>query len=251
MTVHLSFIPSILRAGVFVMLLHTTATAAEIKAMIPPPVQPSLDALIPQFERASGHKLVITYEPSWLIMGRLAKGETADVVFLTAHASDDMIKKGLLAERVDLARSTMGVAVRSGATKPDIGTVEKFKQTLLGAKTFARNEGADSGVFMVGLLQRLGIFEQMQPKSTLIRQGHVAELVARGEVEMAAQQMSELMAIPGVVATPLPAEIQNVMVFCAAFPAASKTVAPVQQLIKFLTSPTAAPAYKSKGLDPA
>jgi molybdate transport system substrate-binding protein len=245
------FISSLARAGVVLMLLHGTTTAAEIKAMIPPPVQPSLNELIPQFERASGHKLTIVYEPSWLIMGRLQKGETADVVFLTAHASDEMIQKRLLAGRVDLARSTMGIATRAGAPTPDIGTVEKFKQTLLGARTFARNEGADSGVFMVGLLQRLGIFEEMKAKSTLIRQGHVAELVARGEVEMAAQQMSELMAIPGVVATPLPAEIQNVMVFCAAFPAASQQAGPVQQLITFLTSPAAAAAFKSKGLDPA
>lgn len=144
MTINLNRIPSIARAGVLLMLLHGAATAAEIKAMIPPPVQPSLTELIPLFERASGHKLVITYEPSWLIMGRLAKGETADVVFLTAHASDEMITKGLLAGRVDLARSTMGIAVRAGAPKPVLGTVETFKQTLLGAKSFARNEGADS-----------------------------------------------------------------------------------------------------------
>src|ERR1700704_1339623 len=239
-----NFMPSLTRAGVVVMLLHVAAPAAEIKAMFPPPVQPSLNELIPQYERATGHKLTITYEPSWLIVGRLQKGETPDVVFLTAHASDDMIKQGLLAARVDLARSTMGIAVRAGAPKPDIGTIEKFKQTLLAAKSFARNEGADSGIFMVGLLQRLGITEQMRTKSTLIRQGHVAELVARGEVDMAAQQMSELMAIPGVVATPLPAEIQNIMVFCAAIPAASKEAAPVQQLIKFLTSPAAAAAYR-------
>src|SRR3954467_5676705 len=179
----------LLHTGLVLMVLNGSATAAEIKAMIPPPVQPSLDALIPQFERTSGHKLVITYEPSWLIMGRLQKGETVDVVFLTAHASDDMIKKGLLASRVDLARSTMGIAVRAGAPKPEIATVETFKQALLATKTFARNEGADSGIFMAGLLQRLGIFEAMQAKTTLIRQGHVAELVARGEVEMGAQHM--------------------------------------------------------------
>jgi molybdate transport system substrate-binding protein len=241
---------SIAWASLGVLLLHGAAAAAEIRAMIPPPVQPSLNELIPQFEAASGHKLAIVSEPSWLIMGRLQKGETPDVVFLTAHASDDMIKQGLLAARIELARSTMGIAVRAGAPKPDISTVEKFKQTLLAAKSFARNEGADSGIFMVGLLQRLGIFEAMKGKSTLIRQGHVAELVARGEVEMAAQQMSELMAIPGVVATPLPMEIQNIIVFCAAFPAASKGSAPVQALLKFLTAPAAAPAYKSKGLDP-
>jgi molybdate transport system substrate-binding protein len=227
------------------------AGAAEIKAMIPPPVQPALDELIPQFERATGHKLAITYEPTWLLVGRMQKGEIPDIVFLTAHAADDLIKRGILASRTDLARSTMGIAVRAGAPKPDIGSIEKFKQTLLAAKSFARNEGADSGVFMVSLLERLGITEQMKAKSTLIRQGHVAELVARGDVDMAAQQMSELMAIPGVVATPLPADIQNIMVFCAVIPAAPKSADAVRELIKFLSSPAAAPVYRSKGLDPA
>jgi molybdate transport system substrate-binding protein len=250
MAANTNVIASIAGLIVVTMTCSGPVAAAEIKAMIPPPVQPALNELIPQFERATGHKLVITYEPTWLLVGRMQKGEIPDIVFLTAHAADDLIKRGILASRIDLARSTMGIAVRAGAPKPDIGSVEKFKQTLLAAKSFARNEGADSGIFMVGLLERLGITEQMRTKSTLIRQGHVAELVARGEVDMAAQQMSELMAIPGVVATPLPAEIQNIMVFCAVIPAASKTANAVQELIKFLSSPAAAPAYRAKGLDP-
>ena len=233
------------------MILHGIAAAAEIKVMIPPPMREALDVLIPGFERSTGHRVVAIRESSWLIVGRLEKGEVADVVFLTAHASDDLIKAGLLSRRIDLARSIMGIAVRSGAPKPYINTVDAFRQTLLKVKSFARNEGADSGRFMVGLLERLGITEEMKPKTTLVRQGHVALLVARGEVELAAQQMSELMAVAGVEATPLPAEIQYVIMFCAGVPAAPKAGPAVDELIKFLSSPEAAIVFKAKGLDPA
>ncbi len=162
---------------------------------------------------------MVTYESSWLLVERIQKGETPDVAFLTARQADDLVKEGKLARRVDLVRSSIGIAVRAGAPKPDIGSVDAFKRTLLAAKSFARNEGADSGVFMAGLLERLGIAEAMKAKSTLVRRGFVAELVAKGEVEMAAQQMPELMAVAGVEATPLPAEIQHAIVFSAAVPA--------------------------------
>ncbi len=237
-------------AGVMSLLSLSEVNAAEIKVMIPPPVREILNDLIPRFEQASGHKVVATYESSWLLVGRLEKGETADVVFLTAAQSDDLIKRRLLARRIDVARSTIGLAVRAGAPKPDIGSAEKFKQTLLAAKSFARNEGADSGRFMVALLERLGIAEAMKGKSTLVRQGHVAALVAKGEVELAAQQMSELMAVPGVQAIPLPAEIQHVIVFSAGLPAAPKAGAAADEFVKFITSPAAAPAFKTRGLEP-
>jgi len=209
-----------------------------------------LSELIPAFERATGHKVVVAYESSWLLVGRIQKGETPDVAFLTARQADGLIEEGKLARRVDLVRSSIGIAVRAGASKPEIGSVEAFKRTLLAAKSFARNEGADSGIFMVSLLERLGIAEEMKAKSTLVRRGFVAELVARGEVEMAAQQMPELMAVAGVVATPLPPEIQHVIVFCAGVPAAPKAPAAVDELIKFLSSPAAAVLIKAKGLEP-
>ena len=148
-------------AGVMSLMSLSEIDAAEIKVMIPPPVREVLNDLIPRFEQASGHKVVATYESSWLLVGRLEKGETADVVFLTLAQSNDLIKRGLLARRTDIARSTIGIAVRAGAPTPDIGSAEKFKQTLLAAKSFARNEGADSGRFMVALLERLGISEVM------------------------------------------------------------------------------------------
>jgi molybdate transport system substrate-binding protein len=228
----------VVATGFLLMPFLATARAAEIKAMYPPPLRTMLSELIPQFERASGHKLVVTYESSWLLVARIQKGETPDVAFLTARQADDLV------------RSSIGIAVRAGAPKPDIGSVEAFKRTLLAAKSFARNEGADSGVFMVSLLERLGIAEAMKAKSTLVRRGFVAELVAKGEVEMAAQQMPELMAVAGVEATPLPPEIQHAIVFSAAVPATSDGSDAVDALIKFLSSPAAVAVIKAKGLEP-
>jgi molybdate transport system substrate-binding protein len=230
------------------LLLLGPAQAAEIKVMYPPPLRTLLAELIPQFEQASGHKLIVTYESSWLLVERIRKGETADIAFLTARQADDLIKEGKLARRVDLVSSSIGLAVRAGAPKPDIGTVKAFKRTLLAAKSFARNEGADSGVFMSGLLDRLGIAEAMKPKTTLVRQGFVAALVAKGEVELAAQQMPELMAIAGVEATPLPQEIQHRIVFCAVLPPQPPEA--VNALVAFLASPVAVSVMKSKGLAP-
>ncbi len=237
-------------AGLLVVLLLGAAGAAEIKVMYPPPMRTMLSELIPAFERATGHRAAVTYEPSWLLVGRIQKGEIPDVAFLTARQADDLIREGRLARRVDLVRSTIGIAVRAGAPKPDLGSVEAFKRTLLAAKSFARNEGADSGIFMVGLLERLGITAEMKAKSTLVRQGFVAELVAKGEVEMAAQQMPELMTVAGVDATPLPPELQHVIVFSAGVPATSNVPEAVDALIKFLATPAAAAAIKSKGLEP-
>jgi molybdate transport system substrate-binding protein len=231
-------------------MLLAPAHAADIKVMYPPPLRTALNDLFPQFEQASGHKLALTHESSWLLVERIRKGEMPDLAFLTARQADDLIKEGKLARRVDVARSTIGIAVRAGAPKPDLSSVEAVKRTLLGAKTFARNEGADSGIFMVGLLERLGITEAMKSKSTLIRQGYVAELVAKGEVEMAAQQMPELMTVAGVDATPLPPELQHAIVFCAVVPATPTAPEAVDALIKFLTAPAAGTVIRSKGLEP-
>jgi len=237
-------------AGLLLMLHLGSARTAEINIMYPPPLRTVLSELIPQFERASGHKAVVIYESTWLLVARIQKGEVPDVAFLTARQAEGLIKEERLARKADVARSSIGLAVRTGAPKPDIGSAEAFKRTLLAAKSFARNEGADSGIFMVSLLERLGIAEAMKAKSTLVRQGFVAELVARGEVEMAAQQMPELKAVAGVEATPLLAEIQHVIVFCAAIAAAPKAPQAVDALIKSLAVPASAALLKAKGLEP-
>ena len=225
--------------------------AADISLMCPPPMRSVIVGLVAGFERASGHHVTITFAPSRAIIERLEAGETTDVAVLTAQANDRLIAAGHRARRVDLARSTIGVAVRTGAPKPDVGSADALRRTLLSAPSFARNEGADSGIYMKGLIERLGIAEQMRGKTTLVPSGYVAALVARGEVAIGAQQVSELMSVAGVDVTPLPAELQHVMVFSAGLSATPASPAAVDALVRFLTAPDAAPAYKAKGLDPA
>jgi molybdate transport system substrate-binding protein len=226
------------------------AQAADITVMCPPPMRAVITDLIAAFERASGRQVTVILAPSKEIIARLEAGETADVAVLTDAAADGLIKAGKLARRVVLARSTIGVAVRQGAPKPDIGSADAFRRTLLAARSFARNEGADSGIYMKGLIERLGIADQMRPKTTLVPSGYVAELVARGEVEIAAQQVSELMSVPGVDITPLPAEIQHTMVFTAGLAATPASPAAIDALVGFLTAPAATPVIRSKGLEP-
>ena len=227
------------------------ADAADITVMCPPPMRAVMTDLVSAFEHASGQKVTMVFAPSKAIITRIGDGETVDIAILTAPAADALIKGGKLVRRVDLAKSTIGVAVRHGAPRPDIGSADAFRRTLLAAKSFARNEGADSGIYMKGLIERLGIAAQMRPKTTLVPSGYVAELVARGEVELGAQQVSELMSVAGVDVMPLPAELQHVMIFSAGIAATPTSPAAVDALLKFLTAPAAAPVISAKGLDPA
>jgi molybdate transport system substrate-binding protein len=184
--------------------LPHAAVAAEIKIMCPAPMRTAIVDLAARFERKTPHKIAFIHLPSSFIVDRVKGGEAVDVTILTARASDDLIKEGKLARRVDIARSSIGIAVRAGAPKPDVSSAEAFKRTLLAVKSFARNEGAESGVHMLRVFDRLGITEQMEAKTKAmpVNTGYVAELVVRGETEMAAQQMPELIAVPGVKVTP-------------------------------------------------
>lgn len=244
------FLARIAVGAIMMVQLAGAARAADVTLMCPPPMRSVLTDLVAAFERDSGLHVAMILAPSKQIVARIEAGETADVVVLTAAAADGLIKAGKVARRVELARSTIGVAVRQGAPQPDIGSADAFRRTLLAARSFARNEGADSGIYMKGLIERLGIAEQMKPKTTLVPSGYVAELVARGEVELAAQQVSELMSVPGVDVTPLPAEIQHTMVFTAGLAATAGSPAAVDALIRFLTAPAAAPVIRAKGLAP-
>jgi len=234
------------------LLLPAAASAAEIKLMCPAPMRTAMVALVDQFERATPHKVEIVHTPSRFIVDRVRAGEAVDVTVLTARASDQLINEGKLARRVDIARSSIGIAVLAGAPKPDLSSAEAVKRALLAAKTFARNEGAESGMHMLAVFDRLGIAEQMKAKTTAmpVNTGYVAELVARRQVEMAAQQMPELMAVQGVDPTPLPPELQQVIVFSAGVSVTSTQPDAVNDLLKFLASPAAAAVLKSKGLDP-
>ncbi len=138
------------------------ARAAEIDVMCPPPLRATLTELAPLFEHASGHHLLVSYEPSRAIIDHIKRGDVPDIAILTASNIDDLGAQGLLVSRVDLVHSRIGIAVRSGAAQPDVASVEGFKRTLLASKSFARNDGADSGVYMASLLERLGIAASMR-----------------------------------------------------------------------------------------
>jgi molybdate transport system substrate-binding protein len=227
------------------------ASAAEIKLMCPAPMRTTIVELVAQFERTSPHKVTIVHTPSRMIIERVSGGEAFDISILTAHATDELIKQGKVARRVDIARSSIGLAVLKGAPRPDVSSAEGVKRTLLAAKSFARNEGAESGKHMLAVFERLGITEQMKSKTKAmpVNTGYVASLVERGEAELAAQQMPELKAVAGVDAFPLPPELQLIFAFSAGLSSAPKEPEAANALVKFLASPEAAPVIKAKGLD--
>jgi len=234
------------------MMLPGVVSAAEIKLMCPAPMRTSVVELVAQFEKATQHKVNIVHIPSRFIVERVTGGEPVDAVLLTQNAADGLIKAGKLARRVDYAKSSIGVAVKSGAPKPDVGTADAFKRTMLAAKSFARNEGAESGIHVLRVFERLGIAEEMKAKTKAmpVNTGYVAQLVASGEAEIAAQQMPELHAVAGVDPTPLPAELQLIIPFVIGVSASPQNAQATEELVKFLTAPAAAVVLKSKGLNP-
>jgi molybdate transport system substrate-binding protein len=242
-----------LLAGALAMALPATqAAAADIKLMCPAPMKTTIVELVAQFERNSSHKVTIVHTPSRMIVERIQGGEAFDVSILTGEATDALIKQGKMARRVDIARSSIGLGVRAGTPLPDVSSVDAVKRSLLAAKSFTRNEGAESGKHILSVFQRLGIAEDMKPKTKAmpVGTGYVAELVMRGEADMAAQQMPELKAVPGIAAVPLPPELQLVVVFSAGLSAVPHDAGAANALVAFLSSPDAAAVLKAKGLDP-
>lgn len=228
------------------------ANAAEIKILGTTLMHSILDELAPAFERATGHKFSPALDTTNLIMGRIKNGETADVAILTVQAIDELTKQGKLSPdgRVDVARSTVGVAVLAGAPKPDVSSVEAFKKTLLAAKSVAYTTSGASGLYFQGLLDRLGIADAIKAKAVTQPGGAVAELVVKGRAELAIQQIGELLAVPGVQVQPLPSEIQYTTAFAAGMFAGARDPEAAKALLKFLTSPPAAAAIKAKGMQP-
>ena len=211
-----------------------------------------LDALGPAFERATGRRYSVETDTSKGMLERIRKGETADVAILAASAIDEFVQSGIIAagSRRPFARSRVGVAVRAGAPRPDISTVEAFKHAMLEAKSIAHTVHGPSGMYVPVLLERLGILEQMKPRTVTRPGGYIAVVVASGEAEIAVQQIVELLAVPGVdVVGPLPDEIQKVFETAAGIFTASRQPAEAEALLRFLTAPSAAGVFREKGLE--
>jgi len=209
--------------------------------------------LAPQFERANDCKIAISYDPAKVMLARIQKGETADLAILGSGAIDELVKQGKISagSRRVLARCRVGVAVLAGKPRPDISSVEAFKRTLLGAKSVAYTQEGASGMHFAGLIERLGIAEQVKAKAVRQPGGLIGELVAAGKAEIAIQQIPELMAVAGIeLVGPLPAEIQLVTVSSAGIFAGTKQAEAAQSFIQFLVTPAAARVMKAKGLEP-
>ena len=197
--------------------------------------------LTPEFERTTHHKIVTRFGASMgnapdSIPSRLERGEAADVVILAASALDDLMRQGkvVAGSRVDLVRSSIGIAVRAGASKPDISSVEALKSTLLRAKSIAYSASA-SGVYLSHeMFQRLGIADQIMSKCQRIESEPVGAVVARGDAEIGFQQISELLPVPGIdYLGPLPPEVQKVTVFSAGVATAARNPDAARALIRF------------------
>jgi molybdate transport system substrate-binding protein len=240
------------------LLLAGPASAAEVRVMISGGLTAAFKELVPEFERATGNKVLIAYGPSMgttvnAIPVRLERGEPADVLIMVGYALGDLIKQGKVKadSRVDLVKSPIGVAVKAGAPKPDISSAESVKRALLAAKTIAYSDSA-SGVYVsTEMFAKLGIADAMKDKARKIPATPVGEIVAHGDAEIGFQQISELKPVAGIdIVGPLPDELQKITVFSAGIATVSKEPEAGKALIKFLSSPAARDVIVKSGMDP-
>jgi molybdate transport system substrate-binding protein len=233
------------------------AAAAEIKVLTAGAFKQVLLMLVPDFEKQTGHKVIVQNDTVGALAKRIEGGEVFDLAVLTPAAVNDLSSKGkfVAGSRTNLGRVGVGVVVKEGAPKPDISSVDAFKKALLAAKSVAYIDpaaGGSSGIYVAGLLDRLGVAAEVKPKAKLIPGGAVAEHIARGEAELGIQQISEILPVKGVTLVgPLPADIQNYTVYAAGLGAHGKESEAAKALLKTLSGPAAADVLKSKGMEPA
>jgi len=243
-------------------LLGGAVSAAEVQVMISAGFFGAYAELGPAFERASGHRLTTTRGPSLgdsseAIPNRLARGERADVVILDDGAADELGRRGFVRpeSKVELARSQIGMVVRAGAAKPDIGSVDAFRSALLAAKSIAYSDSSSGTYLVTTLFGKLGVADQVAAKSRKVRgppSGEpVAAVVARGDAEIGFQQVSELLHVPGVdFVGAIPAALQPGFAYSGALTTSAREAEAARALLRFLASPEAGAAITKAGLAP-
>jgi molybdate transport system substrate-binding protein len=235
------------------LLLSSLAGAAEIKVLSTQATEEAYRELVPQFEKATGHKVTTVFTGTLDANKRLAAGEVYDLLIMSGPSIEEHIKAGKVVpgSRVDLAKSGVGVGVKAGAPKPDISTSEAVKKTLLAAKSIGYSTGP-SGNYVVSLFQRMGIADEIKGKLKQTPTGvFVGSIIASGEAEIGFQQVSELSHFAGVdYVGPLPADIQQYTMFSSGIIAGTKEAEAAKALVKFITSSGAAAAFKKRGMEP-
>jgi molybdate transport system substrate-binding protein len=244
-------------AGLLSSFLATTpSSAAEIKVLTSVALTSALNEITPKFEQATGNKLNIGYSLIADIRKRMLDGETADVIILSRPVMDELDKqsKFISGSLTNIAGTAVALAIRAGAPKPDISTPDALKRTLLAAKSVVYADpakGGASGVYFAHVIDRLGIREQLKPKTILVPGAQAPELVAKGEAEIGAAQTSEIVPVAGAeVLGPLPGELASTTLFTAAMGATTKVPEAAKSCIQFLTGPVAKPVFTAKGFQP-
>jgi molybdate transport system substrate-binding protein len=240
-------------AAVILTVTGVMTHAAEIRVLSTQATEEAYRELVPEFEKATGHKVATTFTGTLDANKRLAAGEGYDLLIMSASSIDEHIKGGKVApgSRVDLAKSGVGVGVKSGAPKPDISTTDALKKAILAARSIGYSTGP-SGVYVVGLFQRMGIADDIKGKLKQTPTGvFVGSIIASGEAEIGFQQVSELSHFAGVdYVGPLPADVQQFTMFSSGIIAGAKEADGAKALVKFITAPAAAAAFKKRGMEP-
>jgi len=244
---------SIIAAG-GALLFSAMANAAEIDVISTQATQEAYQELVAQFEKASGHKVKTFFSGTLNVQKKLADGEACDLIIMAGPAIDEQIKlgKAVAGSRVDLAKSGTGLAVRKGAPKPDISSVEALRETLLTAKSIGYSTGP-SGVYVLSVFDKLGIADQVKGKLKQTPSGvFVGTLIANGDAEVGFQQIAELVHFAGIdYVGPLPGDLQRMTMFSAGIHSGAKQADAARALVKFLTAPAAAPVIRKHGMEPA
>jgi molybdate transport system substrate-binding protein len=240
--------------GALAMVSADAAQAAELTVLTSQGVVSAVRDLAPAFEKVSGHKVIVSFEAGPSLMSKINANAPADLVTHYPSAIDDLIKQGkvLAGTRTDFARGGIGLAVKAGAPKPDIGSSEAFKRAMLAAKSVAYSRAGASGVYTAKLMERLGIADEMKPKTKLVDGVPVAEIVAKGEAELGLQQINVILPVAGVdYVGPLPGDLQDFVEFAAGVLIVSKEPEAAKALARFMSSAEAVPLIKKSGMEPA
>ncbi len=242
-----------LSAFAVAILTSVNARAADIRVIANPGMKAVLEELAPGFKKAGGHTLNVQYGLFKQLKSRIDAADF-DVAITTGESARYLIERDKFAggTRADIARVGIGVAVRQGAPKPDIATTASFKQALLNAKFISYTQGSTAGVYLAGLMERLGIADAMKPKTKFMGGGgQNPRAVAAGEVELGLSIISDIVSVPGVeVLGPLPPELQNYVVETAGISVAAKDRPAAGALLAFLKAPPATAAFKAQGFEP-
>jgi molybdate transport system substrate-binding protein len=234
----------------------TVGAAAEIRVLSSVALTSALNQIAPSFEQTTGNKLNIGYSLIADIRKRILDGETADVIILSRPVMDELDKqvKFTSSSITNIAGTPVALAIRAGASKPDISTVDALKRTLLAAKSIAYADpakGGAAGVYFARVVDRLGIADELKSKTILVPGAQAPELVAKGEAEIGVAQTSEIVPVAGAeVLGPLPGEFASTTLFAAGIGANTKVPEVAKSLIQFLTGPVARPVLSTKGFQP-